>query len=612
MTEHFSSAEQQPDARGLLERLSPEVVMGEDGIERTLYTFQNARGKPVQVLFYGRENLPFAPDAFVGRRVALFGEPPRWRSAKEWEAYGERLQAHGAVGRTAMNPMSFTSEDIDRGDALFIVEQSPRALLDLALLLRDDPSLRELRGMLERDERNDRVEQLMDQVIAGKLIGDDGAFKEVPDTEGEALLLLALSGNVEAAATLEHRVAALAALDIERVRAERETEREAVEKIRTEAFRIDDLVAVHVTKYPPRTSADGASWELRTTYEATDGKMPRTTQHFTLNHGIVSAGLYGQWEDAPIAILMPLGDACDQNGNPSVLNTIDTFWEVSPGRRIRFAKDRARIVRPGTTTAGRIIERKGNEVTYKDGAYTPEDIATLMEPLRSFSRYQFEKRIRAAIATALTEYDATTHQIAPLIDLGDFERLSGAFGVDAERLHARLADQFSQDTLLEATGRDEPRALLPALTKQSMQTVVEELLEEAGIRQRVGEGLIRRAVMKIDTLFNLHARQHAIDEQIREMGYTVHGGGMWAWDGDSWEATDATRKLGMALGAPVMPHSAHVSHKAETFLVWALARLQEGEVTPTQYRDALQGFAQRMLPECSSAFRRMVYEMGAL
>jgi len=157
------------------------------------------------------------------------------------------------------------------------------------------------------------------------------------------------------------------------------------------------------------------------------------------------------------------------------------------------------------------------------------------------------------------------------------------------------------------------RDMVRDLLKKPVREVMNDLLDEAGIRGRVDEKIIDEAVKGIEGAIIFYIKDITVKKQIRDMGYEVHGGGMWAWDGDSWEATDQTRKLGVEMGVQVLPHSAHPSSNIEKVLSDRLYELESGKVTPAQFRRGIRSLAQpKYLAKLSQSMRQMLYEVGAL
>ncbi|MFH1162050.1 MAG: hypothetical protein V1696_02120 [Candidatus Jorgensenbacteria bacterium] len=598
-------------AKELLERLSPETFEDEEGIERTLFTFECKGGGSVKAMFYRREELPAVGNILEGKQATVFGEEPRHRKKDEWgklvSSIGERSTKKDTRNKV-LNPGIVDTGTLAEGNAVFVVEQNMKSLLDMAFVLGvENPKLRKLRSLISEGKTNDEVERFVDQVIAGKVLDDEGVRKDVPDQEGETLFLLGLMGNEDASRILEQKRMQLVRYDEARDNEHLVALKEGAERMtREQPLKLKELIAVHLTKFMPRQSEARDAWELQTSYEATGKKMPRITQHFTLNHPIVAAGAYGSWEDASIAVLMPLDRMIERNGKPSLLNTVDTFWEVSPGRRTILPKDDAWLVKPGAIEEeGKLVEHRGHELTYKSKNFGPEDVKALAKSWKEpYEREGISHRIREIFANAVSTYEFGKGYV-PTISNEDFHHLVKTFG--AKELESL------EGTILGIRRGEGERDLLPELSEKPIREVVEGIFEEASIYDRIGKETIERIVKDIETEFIFRTKQFVIAEQIRALGYTVHGGGMWAWDGDSWTATDRTVKLGAEIGVLVGPHSGHESHDAESFLMSLSSELETGEETPAAYREALGHVSSPdYFRKLSQPMRRLLYEIGAL
>ena len=88
----------------------------------------------------------------------------------------------------------------------------------------------------------------------------------------------------------------------------------------------DQLVFIRADDYPP----DVTEGELRVlnAHDATDGRIPRITNHFTLNHRVTSNN-GGSWENRHYQFIIPGQAMAEVNGNPDNLYSIDSFWTKS-------------------------------------------------------------------------------------------------------------------------------------------------------------------------------------------------------------------------------------------------------------------------------------------
>ena len=84
---------------------------------------------------------------------------------------------------------------------------------------------------------------------------------------------------------------------------------------------IEDLVAVHLTKYFPKNK----------TISTLNSNLPeytlRNTIHFAINHPVENIGFYGSWDTTAYAILTPLNKLCTEPENHVWnFNVVDTYF----------------------------------------------------------------------------------------------------------------------------------------------------------------------------------------------------------------------------------------------------------------------------------------------
>lgn len=576
--------------------LHPETITDADGIERTIFTFHDASGTPVKVLFYGREELPNLPDK---ENTFSFGQGPRFRSEKDKMDFKERVVRHH--GRR-INPELIDKRLVEKGDGLFFVEQSPQALLDMAIALGvNTEEVRKMRKLAFERNASDELETFVDGVIAGNTLDDQGEYKK-PDNMGEALSLLMLQGNESAREIISKKKAILD----EKFQQVRDAQVESLKGFigdkekGGEPLKIDELVGVHLTRYMPKRDKRDGAWHISNSYEATKGRNPRITQHFTLNHAVESAGLYGNWKNTPIAVITPLKTMIEKNGKPSVLNTIDTFWEVSPGRDTVLPSEEAVVVAPDADLpSGELSRRRGNEVVYKTANFSKEDLTTTIQRIEPRDHYWFKKDLYKAFLEGISEFDVGGGMRNPVIPLDQVHRIARVFGVPEKEYESALFDFVAMSNEL-------PHELENASPRE----FILKVLETAQVT--LGEESIERILNGINKDIARRNKYFTIDQVIKELGYEVHGGGMWAWDGDSWEATAQTQKLGVEMGIPVMAHFHHDSSEQSHAIAKHFNEILDSSKPALTTNNCKPHFAQLYLPTASPQARRMMYEVGLL
>lgn len=592
-----SSVEKNPYEHEIFEKLHPETIEDEEGISRTVFTFQR-EGVPVRVIFHGHDDLPLIPNE---TNLFSFGTETRNRSQEDIKKFHDRIQEKG--GRR-LNPEILDNRNLADGKALFLVEQQPRALLDMAIALgAETQEIREMRKSALEGEGTEALEQMIDRTIAADAMDDDGRVKSQPDKSGEALSLLALLGDYEAHALLTQRLSALEALTenvqtarVDQLRAHVEQHGKDVEPLK-----LNELVAVHVTRFEPKFNKTTKEWRIPSTYRATKGEYPRITQHFTLNHPVRSAGLYGSWEDSPTVILSPLESMMEKNGKPDNLNTIDTFWVTSPGRDIRVDAERGILIRPDDTLLpGEFMRQRGREVLYKSGEMTIEDIRVVHEKMSEWERKRFGNEVYQHFMGILVPDEHGKSGRDSLLSQEDFNNIARVLGATEEDIEFGMAKYRATREL----------AFPQELLRMPTQEYVNMIFEKSGVV--VDETWKKGIVTRIQAAFQKLAKYQVIDAMIQKMGYEVHFGGMWAWDGDSWEATAQTNKLGAEIGIMVGPHCNHYSMDAEENIALYQSRLQKGELLSKDTTGNRSHFFREYFEKASPAFRRMMYEVGMI
>lgn len=135
------------------------------------------------------------------------------------------------------------------------------------------------------------------------------------------------------------------------------------------ALNPEGLVVVHATRYRPVINEDG-SVSIPSSYQATEGRYPRSTVHFTLNHK-VTGHTEGNWDDTGYAVIAPFNDIVAQEGPPAMLHVVDTFWPTNAKAPLRLPN--AVVIMPAEVGTEDTITIEGNVVKYKVDNYDTLD-----------------------------------------------------------------------------------------------------------------------------------------------------------------------------------------------------------------------------------------------
>lgn len=101
----------------------------------------------------------------------------------------------------------------------------------------------------------------------------------------------------------------------------------------------ENLAVVHCTNFIPKLK-DGEA-NIPTTYQATDGKLVRTTWHAAMNHVVGEVSTINgaaSWENKRVVVISPYSDFSESNGTPFGFLPQDIFWEMGIDKSVRLPK----------------------------------------------------------------------------------------------------------------------------------------------------------------------------------------------------------------------------------------------------------------------------------
>lgn len=362
---------------GPIEKLHPVEFTDEDGAQRQLFTFENKKGNKIRVVFYTREELPFAQEIVKDKYAVVLGEPPKHRDGSEWEEFLKDVKST-SDNKSPLNPSGFSLPDAIAADKiLFLVENTPVHILDLAFYLGlEGKEWREARQKAALDRiYTKEVISLIDDMVAGTAVGENGELRQRQNQEGEALAVLALLGDKDAKEILSGKRMVLEDSDKERLRRRQEFYQQKLEALEKEGVDMPkgNVRVTQVTAYRPQVTERGIL--VRSSFDGTGGVMTRGTVHFTLGGEITSAYGGGGWEDMPYVITGDLSKIREANGNPLMINPVDTYFLVNPGQALLIPG--GHLTMPGWLPSGTIREVRDNITIYKSEGFTAEDIDRL-------------------------------------------------------------------------------------------------------------------------------------------------------------------------------------------------------------------------------------------
>lgn len=511
-------------------------AVGEDGRTIYAYEFTTKQGQKVEAIFFARGE-PITGEELTRDKVVIpLGSLKTREGQDKIPQAAKVIKSEQTSGRFGPEYQKALSD----GKVAFLVESSPQGLLDLYFHLGgDDPQIGEARKLAAVNWRFTRqVRELIDRVIAGNIVDKNGVLGNKENKrEGEVLAVLSLIGDEAAKALSSEKLALLEKNDQERETKAQEEFLERSEKspYNSESLKLEELVCVHLTRFRPAKNPKTGKYEIRSTFDATRGLSPRTTVHFSMNHPVVSH-MYGSWEGAGYAVVIPFKSALEANGKPTQLNTVDTFWELPAGGSFELPEGSV-IIEGGKTQSLQGEELQDHDITriYYDQSLSSTTINGLFERVKDYPGYvwymkrQIEDELFAGIKwqQGVEIYDAKNS--------GLWENIKNVWdGID---LQEYFKNHTVQDLVSEIYG------LFPA-------GVVSATEFNNGLRSA------RSVIVS-------RVRNIAIVDHLRKLGFRIHSGGNWAWDNDSWEATTQTAKLAIELGTRYGDHTNHPTKSAE-------------------------------------------------
>jgi translation initiation factor 2 beta subunit (eIF-2beta)/eIF-5 len=97
-------------------------------------------------------------------------------------------------------------------------------------------------------------------------------------------------------------------------------------RLREQEIDLDQVVFIRADNFSP--NIENNQLKILNAHDATDGKIWRLTNHYTLNHR-VAGNIGGDWENTKYQFVVPGEKMMEINGKPDNLYSIDSFWNKS-------------------------------------------------------------------------------------------------------------------------------------------------------------------------------------------------------------------------------------------------------------------------------------------
>lgn len=576
-----------------------------------VFTFRAKTGKAVNAIFYSAQEIPTVSDPMKDKKVFVYGEKPKKATDQEW------FDSQEAIRNSSLNKNLLTkgtywwdiSEAMDKENALFMVEATPKNVLDLAFTLGvESRTLRNLRAELSRGHMTDEVLDFTDAIIAGKIVGADGKIRTDANFDGEAVMVRALTGDIEAEQELKKRQQIITELD-------QRSSQEEIEELKADLPDLEkrlpvgekpiepkDLALVRVVPDEP-TLMDG-KMVLQTVFDRS-GFIPRPTLHFTLNH-LVGAHSGGDWTGTQVTIVSPFDKAVELNGSPISINTSDTFFAQTPGRAF-VVPEGSSVIKPGKTQNAELFKKVDDtQVVYKTKDFTPADIQKIESDLDKRNPQIFlvdgqtvATRITSSLGDQIQAYWLQQFGIGknPDYESKEFKQYWARSGTDISAVKQAFKEVTEEKNLFEVL-KDKPITELLTDFKTLLDGKV-----DGGISLEL-EALIKNA---IEVQLGSEVQTLAVQTTMEEKGYKWMTSGAWGGFHNSLDRLKFDI-LAAQLGIPQRPHDADPNLKLEGFL----GTSPEDGVLGI-YKDKREDIlTSKTLTQINPASRRMLYQMGLL
>jgi len=293
----------------------------------------------------------------------------------------------------------------------------------------------------------------------------------------------------------------------------------------------------------------------------------------------------------------------EKNGKPAILNTVDTVFEVSPGRRLHVPEDGSVIIRPGKTeNPEALFEKKSdNEIVYAEEVL-PVHIEQLTREFDRTDTSRLNSKMRQSIFSTFSYYDEQDQVHKLNIPEEDFESLVRVLGIHTWQ---GQGNSYGGKIYDDSVSYDD---LLPELKATSISEWVRGKISEAGLTDKLSPTVVGKITAKLNAEFVRSIKKRAVNETIEELGYTVQPGGHWAW-ADNGAIDNRTKALALQMGVRSGAHNNDISKGLEERITRNLNQFVRGDVSAKEYKDRVTAVS---LDIKSQAQLRMEYLMGAL
>lgn len=504
-------------------RLSPIIETDNVGFKRTIFHINGARFS-----FRGREELPSYP-TLISSKTTLLGEEPVLVEPDKFQRYKEEIEKSSAEAPH------------------FLATRTLKGVIELARNLGStDSSLEQTLQELDKGIYSPRALEILDHLVAASYIGDDSSWVGKSDPYAEALVILSLLGDKDATRILSKKLESQKNLDEEQDSERKQHLRKFLEEIvpdpaDKQPLNPKDLVAVHATRFIPKTNPSG-EYLVETTFDATGGKGFRNTIHTSLNHKVEPVnGGFSNWSGADYTLISPLPSMISANGAPTCLNTVDTWWAQNPGEPLIFQN--GTLVKPGGNMSDKLFEAEGKEVRYKSEGFIASDMADLalmyenLGRLSSFLRDFNEAFMDEAFLRAVR---ASGPQVPP-----ELQVIEEAFLKMIGQSQLRGSEENTALLGFLIGGQEERQQNI----EQRVSSIMEKVsLTAAGLDDRFQQDLASRLTQMITGFLKVKLNEVVVMGAIASNGVEIKQGENRAWSGQEGRIEHKLESTALEIG----------------------------------------------------------------
>lgn len=383
------------------------------------------------------------------------------------DSIAQPLDVYSDVDGSFSRPEEFNDFEFQKSDnpeALLLASNTPEGLLSVIAEVSEDEARRdESRALLDELRRGapyesqGQIDVLLDEMYAATQF-DAGKEGTSFNHEGFALVVAARSGDGDAQAELDSRRKAYYGY-IDRVEegeshSRREWANSFIEQSPDlEAFQPGEVALVHSTPWPIERNERGEVVLYPAGAKRSD-KYPRSTIHMTMNSEIINhAQAADGWDNTNRLIVANLESVMGANGEPRVINPVDTYYSVNPGEALELPG--ALIVEPARDLPS-LVSRDGDTIRYLESdSYTESQVREIQELSQRYSL--------GSVGSGLNDMlrESVLRMAQSELGVSDYATVSpGAHGINEGDIQDRITGMVIENDMRSGTHFGSPEGRL--------------------------------------------------------------------------------------------------------------------------------------------------------